>query len=171
MKKIISTIVVTSFLVVGLGLIAHAEMAKEDSTSGKTYFTGTLKSLPMGKDYVQINYEVFGVSTADAGKGLFHNASAHFAGAIHSVKGEYEESGMGVLILPDGDKVFMTIKGSGQLEKSGKGTLTYVGGTGKYSGIQGSGEWTRYQLRPPAEGMSTSFTVWKSNWKLPEAKK
>jgi hypothetical protein len=97
-----------------------------------------------------LNYEGSGIYISDTENGLFHNASIHFLGAFHAVKGAFEESGGMVLTAPDGDKAFVTYKGSGNLGKDAKGTYTYVGGTGKYTGITGGGEFTR-----------------SSNWKLP----
>ena len=58
MKKIMWTVALVSFLFVGFGLMAHAEMAREGSTSQETYFVGTFDSLPMGKEYVQLPIEL-----------------------------------------------------------------------------------------------------------------
>jgi hypothetical protein len=171
MKKTILTLMLTSFLFVGFGLMDYAETAEKGTTSNKGYYMATPKVLPMGKERVQMNYEAFGVLVSDTGKGLFHNASIHVLGALHAVKGAYKDSGFMVMTHTDGDKVFATYKGSGTLRKSSKGTLTYVGGTGKYVGIQGSGEYTRYSLRPPTKGMIAAFSIAKSNWEVPETKK
>jgi len=52
--------------------------------------------------------------------------------------------------------------------KGAKGTGTIVGGTGKFDGITGTIEYNRYQLRPPAEGVSVM--VAKETWKFPQKK-
>ena len=171
MKKTILTLALICFFIAASGLVDSAETAEKGTTSGKGYYTGTFKALPMEKERLQMNYEVSGVFVSDTGKGLLHNASMHVLGALHAVKGAYKDSGFMVLTRPDGDKVFATYEGSGTVGKSSKGTLTYVGGTGKFVGIQGSGEFTRYMLRPPAKGMIAAFSVSKTNWEVPEAKK
>ena len=172
MKKIILTSILTFVLLVAFGPMAYAEMAKEGSTSGKTYWITKFTIFPMGKELAQINYEGWGVAVSDTGEGLLHNASSHVVGGLLVVKGLYEnDSGLVSLTRPDGDKIFLKYKTSGVAGKSGKGTLTYVGGTGKFVGIQGSGEFTRHMLRPPAKGFGASFSVTKSNWKIVEPKK
>ena len=119
-----------------------------------------------------MNYEGFGVASADGGEGFFHNASHHVLGGMQIVKGAIEDSGYLVITLTSGDKVFMTYKGTGKMAQPTivKGTFALVGGTGKASGIQGSGEFTRYSLQPPAEGKFASFSISKSQWKIVETK-
>jgi len=173
MKKIFMVSVLVLVLSVVAAPVCGEEMAKEGTGSGKAYYTSTLQMLPMEKERVQINYEGFGVGVTDTGQGLFHNASQHVLGGMHVVKGAIEDSGFLVITLINGDKVFMTYKGSGKMGKPTivKGTFTYVGGTGKVSGIQGGGEFTRYSLQPPAKGKVASFSVSKSHWKIVEPKK
>lgn len=161
-------LILTLLLLATAGPVVGEEIAKEGSASGKTYWTGSFDVLPMGEERVQMNYVGHGVSVSDNGKGIFHNASGHVVGGLHAVKGAYEDSGFCTFTRPDGDKVFFTYKTSGTLGKSAKGTFTYVGGTGKFVGIQGGGEFTRYSLRPPSKGFFASFSVSKTNWKLPE---
>lgn len=168
MKKIIVASVLTLAVLIAFTPFSNAEMAKEGSGSGITYWSTKFTVLPMGKGVVQINYEGWGINRSDTGKGLTHNASAHVVGGLLAVKGVYKnDSGMICFTRPDGDQVFITYKTSGVIGKTGKGTITYVGGTGKFVGIQGSGEFTRHMLRPPAKGFGASFSVVKSNWKIP----
>ena len=72
-----------------------------------------------------------------------------------------------IITATDGDKIYATYKASGTLGKPAVGTWTWVGGTGKYTGIEGSGEFTRYALQNAAEGVSTSMSISKGNYKLP----
>jgi hypothetical protein len=168
MKKIIVASILALVLLVAFAPFSSAEMAKEGSYSGIHYVITKWTVLPMGKAVVQINYEGWGIQRSDTGKGLLHNASTHFVGLLLFVNGDKKhDSGMVCFIRPDGDQVFMTYKTSGVAGKTGKGTFTYVGGTGKCVGIQGGGEFTRHNLRPPAKGVGASFTVVKSNWKIP----
>jgi hypothetical protein len=172
MKRITIVSILTLVLLVALVPVAGAEMAREGSGSGKTFWTGTFTILQMGSERVQINYEGFAIVQSDTGEGLLHNASARVVGGAMAVKGVYkDDSGLICYTRPDGDQIFATYNTSGVVGKSGEGTVTYVGGTGKFIGIQGGGEFTRYQLRPPAKGKFASFAVSKIQWKLPEAKK
>jgi len=173
MRKTFMVSVLVLVLSVVAAPVCGEEMAKEGTGSGKGYYIGTLQVLPMEKERVQINYEAFGVFVNDTGQGLFHNSSQRVLGGMHIVKGAIEDSGFIVNILPNGDKVFMTYKGSGKMGKPTivKGTFAYAGGTGKVSGIQGGGEFTRYSLQPPAKGKTASFSVSKSHWKIVEPRK
>ena len=167
MKKAFITLVLTLFLLNTAGNVLSEEMAKEGLESGKNYATGTSKALPMGEERLQLTYEGSGIYVTDIEEGLLNNSSVHFLGALHSVKGAFEESGCMVVTAPDGDKAFVTYKGSGNLGKDAKGTYTYVGGTGKYTGITGGGEVTRSNLQPAFKGVWAAITLFKGNWKLP----
>jgi hypothetical protein len=170
MKRITFTIVLILFLSFLAAPVFSEEMAKEGSGTAKAYYTGTYQMLPMAKERAQINYEAYGVIVSDSGKGILHNASAHVMGASHVVKGVIQETGFAVYTRPDGDKAFMTYKVAGKMGQPVKGEAVLVGGTGKLAGIQGNGEFTRYQLRPPAEGKMASFSVSKMQWKIVEPK-
>ncbi len=167
MKKALTIIILTFFFLVTAATVFSEEMAKEGSSTGKNYVTGTFKVLPMGKEYLQMNYEGAGVIVDDTGKGFLHNAAIYALGAYQAVKGTFEETGFMVITPTDGDKVYATYKGSGTLGKVAKGTWTYVGGTGKYVGIEGGGEFTRYSLQNATKGVWTSITLTKGNYKLP----
>ena len=167
MKKALIMLILTLFLLATVGNVLGEELAKEGSESGRNYATGTTKVIPMGEERIQLNYEGSGIYISDTENGLLHNASIHFLGAFHAVKGAFEESGGMVLTAPDGDKAFVTYKGSGNLGKDAKGTYTYVGGTGKYTGITGGGEFTRSILQYASKGVWAAITLFKGNWKLP----
>ena len=167
MKKTLMVLILILFLLVTVGNVFCEEMAKEGSYKGKNYATGTSKALPMGEERIHLTYEGSGIYVSDIEEGFLNNGSMHFLGALHAVKGAFEESGFWVLTVPDGDKVFATWKGSGNLGKDAKGTYTYVGGTGKYTGITGGGEFTRSSLQPASKGVWASITLFKGSWKLP----
>ena len=168
MKKAFITLVFTLFLLNTAGNVLSEEMAKEGPYKSKNYVTGTAKALPMGEERLQLTYEGSGIYMSDTEGGFLNNASVHVLGAVHAVKGTFEEdSGSMVLTVPDGDKAFVTYKGSGNLGKDAKGTYTYVGGTGKYTGITGGGEFTRSHLQPASKGGWSAITLFKGNWKLP----
>lgn len=113
----------------------QSPLPKEGSGAVTTYFTGTLKSLPMGQDFVAITYEVFGVTTNDAGQGFLHNVSTRCVGGLSAVKGEFDnEQGMCVSVDRDGDQAFLRYSGSGRLGAVAKFKSTYVGGQGSTPG-------------------------------------
>ena len=145
-----------------------APIPKEGKDSYLTVASGTVKLLPLGKDRVQVAYEMAGAIISDTGKGFMHNGTARCMGSMHVVKGDYDEDSFAcVYTASDGDQVFATNKGTGKKGAVGKVTITLVGGTGKFAGIQGGGEATRTQLRPAAEGMAQSITRATIHYKLP----
>ena len=149
------------------GTVFAEEMAKEGSITGKMYTSGTFKAIPMGEERLQMNYEGTGIIVDETGKGFSHNAATYFLGALHAVKGTFEETGFMVITPTDGGKVYATYKSSGTLGKNAKGTWTYVGGTEKYVGMEGGGEFTRFSLQNATKGVWTSITLTKGNYKLP----
>jgi hypothetical protein len=168
MKGNIKKLAVLVIILVAFGTEAKAQIPKEGTISETCAYSGTFKALPMGEEGLQMTYETLGVSLSDTGKGLFHNASFRVLGALHAVKGEYnDDRNFCVLIRPDGDQIFLTMKSSGKLGAGAKGTLTIIGGTGKLVGIQGSGEFTIIDVRPAAEGTFQGYTRWKGQYKLP----
>ena len=167
MKKYSCLIFLVTLSLTMAATSAFSEMAKEGSYSGKNYSTGTSKAIPMGEERLHLAIEGSGIYVSDDEDGFLNNASIHFLGTLHAVKGVFEESGFMVFNVPDGDKVYATWKGTGNLGKDAKGTYTYVGGTGKYTGITGGGEFTRSNLQPASKGVWAAITLFKGNWKLP----
>ena len=153
MKKALMMLIFTLFLLTTVGNVFCEELAKEGTTTGRNYVSGTSTVLPMGEERLQMNYEGSGVSINDSGKGFLHNSAVYFIGSLHAVKGVFEETGFMVITPPDGDKVYSTYKGSGTL--------------GKLEGVQGGGEFTRYGLRNANEKVWTATSILKSNYKLP----
>jgi hypothetical protein len=169
MKKILwffGLCFVSSLIFVGIVL---AQLPKEGTSAGTASFSGAFKALPMGQERVQMTYEVFGVNLLDGGEGLLHNTSFRCLGALHAIKGVYEDdSGFCVYTRPDGDQAFQTYKATGRLGVGGKGTGVLVGGTGKLTGIQGTSEFTRNSsLKSSAEGTFQGFNRHKGSFKLP----
>jgi hypothetical protein len=172
MKKALLVLMVSFFPLASLTQVFGAEMAKEGSGTGKTFFSIHYTMLPMGEEIVQVNYEGYGVSETETEDNIFHNASVHVVGGTLSIKGAFEnESGLMCFTRPDGDQIFATYKAAGQIGKTAKGTYTIVGGTGKLVGIQGGGEFTRFMLRPAAKGVGASYSISKGSWKIVEPKK
>ncbi len=167
MKKAGTILIMILFMGVLTGNAICEEIAKEGSQTGKIYFSGTSKVLALGQERLQINYEGSGVFVTDSGKGFMHLAAIFAMGTMHAVKGVFEETASMIITATDGDKIYATYKASGTFGKPAMGTWTWVGGTGKYTGIEGSGEFTRYALQNAAEGVSTSMSISKGNYKLP----
>lgn len=167
MKKAGTVLIILLFMGALAGNAFCEEVAKEGSIMGKSYLAGTSKVLPMGDERIQMNFEGSGVFVSDNGKGFLHNSAMYAIGTMHAVKGVFEESGFMVQTATDGDKVYATWKGSGTFGKAVTGTFTYTGGTGKFTGIEGGGEFTRYALADATEGVWTSVSLAKANYKLP----
>jgi len=167
MKKTVLVLISGIILLGVFGMEAKAQVPKEGSGSQAWAWSGTFKALPMGQERVEMTWEIMGVVIADTSEDLFHNSSFRCLGALHAVKGEYNESGFCVATRPDGDQVFFTIKGPGKLGVGAKGTSTIVGGTGKLTGVQGSPEYTVFDVRPAAEGTIQGYNRGKGHYKLP----
>jgi hypothetical protein len=145
-----------------------ASIPKEGTTIGTAAFVGTMKGLPLGKDKVQVSYDVTGVVVSDTGEGLLHGSSVRCIGGMFVVGGAFDdETNSCVYTRPDGDQIFTRSKVSGKQGEAARGSFTIVGGTGKLAGITGSGEFTRTSVRPLAEGGSLSYARSKSHYKLP----
>jgi len=167
MKKAIVTSISVLVLSLGLCLLANAEMAKEGTGSGTTTYSGTMKILPMGTERFEMHYDVTG---SYAGEGPLKNSSVHCLGALHAVKGVYDnDSGFCVFTTPTGDKAFATHKASGEVGAPVKGTFEFVGGSGKLAGIEGKGTFTR-NVRSVAEGNFRGDLLIRMHWKLPADK-
>jgi len=168
MKKTVLVLILGIVLLAVFGTEAQAQIPKEGTSSFTHAYNATFKLLPMGQERVQMTYEVMGVTISNTPEDLFHNSSIRCLGALHAVKGEFnDESGFCVNTRPDGDQIFSTFKATGKLGVNAKGTFTVVGGTGKLVGIQGSGEFTRIDLRPAAEGTIQGYVRGKGHYKLP----
>jgi hypothetical protein len=169
MKKVFIVLGLCFFLSMILVVGAMAQLPKEGLISSVSAYSGTFKMLAMGQERVQITYETLGVIMSDTGEGIFHNAAFRCIGAMHVVKGAFDDdSGFCVATRPDGDQAFQTYKAAGRLGTPVKGTAVWVGGTGKLTGIQGTSEFTRFNtLKPAAEGTFQGYNRMKSSYKLP----
>jgi hypothetical protein len=167
MKGNIKKMAVLVIILVAFGTEAKAQIPKEGTSSCTNSYSGTFKALPMGQERVQMTYESMGVTICDSGENLFHNASFRCLGALHAVKGEYNNSGFCVATRPDGDQIFSTYKSVGKLGGGAKGIFTIVGDTGKLTGIEGNSEYTEFFMRPAAEGTFQAYNRAKGQYKLP----
>jgi hypothetical protein len=160
--------VVLSSLPPVVALAEEAPIPKEGSYVSTSVGSATLKSLPLGKEWVQLTWDWLGVQTNEGGKGLTHNASLHCVGGLRAHNQEWESYvNSCVITRPDGDQIYWVETGSGRMGSASKGTGTIVGGTGKLAGITGGGEWTRYMVRPAADGTFQSVNTGKVTYKLP----
>ena len=170
MKKIIMASILALAVSIAFGQFTSAEMAKEGSGEGGTYFTTTYQVLAKGKEYVQMNYDARGVSASDNETSPMYKASGQCVGSLQAIKGVYKnDSGLCAYTRPDGDQIFLSYEATGKLGVGGvaKGTFTIIGGTGKCTGMTGSGTFTRTSLKGPAKGIGASMTITKLNWKIP----
>ena len=165
--KAYMALILTLLLLVTAGSVAGAEMAKEGSCTGITYFTATSQLLVQGKEYLQNNYEARGVVATENEVSPTYMSSGQCIGSAKVIKGEYKEFGLCTYTRPDGDQIYMSYEGTGKMGAGAKGTMTIVGGTGKFEGMTGSGEWARTYLKGPAKGVGANFTKSTYNYKLP----
>jgi len=139
-----------------------------DERRPRTFTSLTSLGAPLGKDMVQVSYDVTGVVVSDTGEGLLHGSSVRCIGGMFVVNGAFDnETNSCVYTRPDGDQIFTTGKASGKQGQAAKGSSTIVGGTGKMAGITGGGEFTRTSVRPLAEGGSLSYARARTTYKLP----
>jgi hypothetical protein len=168
MKKTVLVLILSIVLLAVFGSEAKAQIPKEGTTSFTSGWSGTFKILAMGQERLQMTFEFMGADIGDTREDFNHNTSFRCIGALHAVKGEYNDgSTFCVATRPDGDQIFSIYKTAGKLGSMYKGTFTIVGGTGKLVGIQGSGECWGFDLRPAAEGTFQSYTKQKGHYKLP----
>jgi hypothetical protein len=131
---------------------SSAEMAKEGSATGATYYVVSWKPVLMHEqERVQIDYQAIGVHVADDESSIMHHTTNNCVGAVKGEKGVYKEMGICTAIRPDGDKIYVSYEATGELGKGAKGTYKFVGGTGTCAGITGAGEFTRTNLKPPTK--------------------
>lgn len=163
-------------LVLAVGLVSLLAVAadapppipKEGSISFVNVLSGNVVRMALGKDRLQLSYDIMGVSTSPTGEGLLHNASVRCVGGLHIVNGAWDDaSGSCIYTRPDGDQVFAIYKDAGKVGVPIKGTFTFVGGTGKMAGITGGGEFTRVSVRPAAEGTLQSAARYTAKYELP----
>ena len=167
MKKALTMLILTLFLLATAGLVFGAEMAKEGSGEGITYFTSTSQIHAQGKENAVINYEARGVAASSNENSPFYMSSGLCVGSVKGMKGVLKESGLCTYTRPDGDQIYMSYEADGKMGAPMKGTTTIVGGTGKCTGMTGSGEFVRTELKGPAKGIGASMSKSTMSWKLP----
>lgn len=167
MKKALMMLFLTLYLSATAGLVFGAEMVKEGSGTGTTYFTSTSQIHAQGKENVVINYEARGVAATDNETSPFYMSSGICVGSVKGMKGFLKESGLCTYTRPDGDQIYMSYTVDGIMGAPMRGTFTLVGGTGKCTGLTGTGEFVRTSLKGPAKGISASFSKSNTSWKIP----
>ena len=167
MKRILMMLLISFTFTFVIGTVGYAEMAKEGTSTSTQAFSGTYKIIAMEQERIHMIYEMYGPTISDIDTDPLHNSTFRCLGALHAVKGVYNDSGFCVNTLTNGDKAYGTYKGTGELGGGSKGTYTWTGGTGKIAGIEGGGEYTTIQLPPSAEGTFQGYSKLKNQWKIP----
>lgn len=168
MKKTVLVLILGIVLLAVFGTEAKAQVPKEGTTSFSSAYSGTFKVVAMGQERLEMTYEFMGVNLGDTREDFNHAVSFRCIGALHAVKGEFNDlNAFCVATRPDGDQIFLIYKGAGKIGVGSKGTGTIVGGTGKLVGIQGNVEYTEFVVRPAAEGTFQAFNRQKGQYKLP----
>jgi hypothetical protein len=168
-------IIVLCVCLLMLFVVEAAAQPKEVTESVTTTYYVPVKIIPLGPDSAFLTYDGTGLTVAEKGEGLFHNATIRAVGSLTNEKGKWnDENAAGYWSLINGDKVFFKMKGTGQSPQPGvmgiaKGTVTIIGGTGKCAGIQGTFEMTRYSVPKPAiEGIVQSYVKANIKYTLPQ---
>lgn len=170
--RIIVVLSLSLFMLLGVDANGQPKEVTESVTT--TYYV-TPKVLPVGEGKAVMSYDGIGLTICEKGKGMFHQATVRMLGSLTIDKGKLiDEHASGVWTLLNGDKVFVTVKGTeGEVGKPGevgiaKGTVTIIGGTGSCSGIQGTFRFTRYSVPKAAiEGIGQSYVKANIKYKLP----
>jgi hypothetical protein len=165
------------FVAAGVGLFAVVAVAadapppipREGRGSGTMVVSATFKALPQGKDRVRMTYESIGVYLGDP-TDIAHNASVRCLGTMNVVNGSYDDnSGSCVFTRLDGDQAFCSYTASGKMGMEAKGAFRWIGGTGKLAGLEGGGEFTRYGVKPAAEGTGQYVLRLNGTYRLAQA--
>ena len=168
MKKKIVASMLSLVLMVTIGSIANAQLAKEGTCTAKLVVSSTYADAIAVGDHLIYAYGYMGVCHNDRGGGFLHNASVKGLGSLLSDNKNgvfvYDRSS-GVFVDPDGDQVIFTHEVAGKFDAVR--TLTFHGGTGKYAGIRGGGNWTWNEVRAAAEGTFQGYMIINAHWKLP----
>jgi hypothetical protein len=168
MKKGLVVVIVSFFLLTSWSLVLGAEMAKEGESAYKVAMSVTYQTLPMEKERVEMQYEVFAVTVETKENSPLYKSTSYALGEVHTYKGAYEERGFIRFTRPDGDQIFATFEAKGNVGGERKVKSTFVGGTGKCAGITGGMESIGVGgLRPPKEGVIMALSDGKYSWKIP----
>lgn len=157
------------FAFVAVAADAPPSIPREGRGSGTLVVSATFKALPQGKDRVRITYESIGVYLGDP-TDIVHNASVRCLGAMEVVNGSFDDkTGSCVFTRMDGDQAFCAYTISGKMGMEAKGEFRWIGGTGKLAGLEGGGEFTRYGVKPAAEGTGQYVLRLNGTYKLAQA--
>lgn len=145
-----------------------AELPKKGECTYKAVHSAVVKTLPMEKERLEMQFEITGLVVEATEDSPLHNATMHALGELHAFKGDYSERGFARFTRPDGDLVFMTYEAQGRLGGARKVVGKLVGGTGKCAGMTGEMELAGVGgLKPPKEGAMVSMSIGRYNWTLP----
>lgn len=145
-----------------------AELSKKGECTYKGVNNAVVKTLPMEKERLEMQFEITGLVVEGTEDSPLHNATMYALGEFHAYKSDYSERGFARFTRPDGDLVFMTYEAQGKLGGARKLVGRLVGGTGKCAGIQGEMELAGVGgLKPPKEGTLVSVSIGRYNWTLP----
>ena len=149
-----------AIVAVVIGMLSGVAVAAD---TGATVLSGPTKVLALGKERVQVTYELTGITFSEAGLSPLHNASARCIGSFHALNGVFEdELGSCVYTAQNGDQAFLVYSGSGKVGFESKGKGTFVGGTGRLSNWRHSLKFTRTWARPALEGTIQVISRWEA---------
>ena len=167
MKRILMMLSISFTFTFVIETAGYAEMAKEGTSTSTQAYSGTFKIIAMEQERLHMIYEMYGPTISDLDTDPLHNSTFRCLGALHAVKGAFNDSGFCANTLLNGDKAYAAYKGTGEFGGGSKGTYTWTGGTGKLAGIDGGGEYTAIELPSAAEGTFQGYSKLVNHWKIP----
>jgi len=162
LKGVVTTLTAV-VLVLGLGVTAHAQLAREGTYSGSYGWSvsSTVHQLDEGHIFSQDVYK--GTFFNDQGKGFLHESSWVCPAISELIKGKGNAQGHCIVTDKDNDKAFAVWKGTIDPSAGFNGDYQWTGGTGKYTGIKGDNTFRATLIGSTTEGRG----LLKGEWRLP----
>ena len=157
-------VLVAMALVLSLGAVAEAQLAKQGTYSTHFGWYATGKTFEFEKDHVLFVGEFSGAVFNDTGGGFMHGTSWVCPGMNELLKGiSTAAQGYCIATDKDGDKAFLTWKGHKSTEPNRlAGDFQWTGGSGKYTGIKGNNTFEAVFVTS-----NSGYALHKGEWQLP----
>ena len=112
MKRILIMLLISFTFTFVIGTVGYSDMAKEGTSTGTMAFSGTFKMIAMEQERIHMIYEMYGLQISDMDTDPLHNSTFRCLGALHAVKGVFNDSGFCVNTLSNKDKAYSTFFGN-----------------------------------------------------------
>ncbi|MBS1255229.1 MAG: hypothetical protein MAG581_01029 [Deltaproteobacteria bacterium] len=169
MKKLISILTMSLFLILSFGMTAQAQLAKKGKISGTFSFAGKVLGMHMkDKAPAFILAEFYGSTKNDSGNGIFHMNSfkCHFSLEVVQMP-KTQNEGYCTFRDADGDTITFRASAKGSLGGPSDAKSRITHGTGKYKGITGSGSYKSSPVPAFEQGTFQGGGKWKTSYQIP----